>query len=431
MKKLFLFLILLTFSLSAKELRIGIFSDWQPYLPTAPGAAQTLRDVFTQMKELGVDVIINAGDIAYSGKPEVYRFHQKTFHEIFPENPPALLVVMGNHDFRNRDLKTIEEKYKNFMDNMELKELDFHKVIGGYHFIGFNPDIFSGEGYTNNVVKKVQQEIRKALAASGDRPVFVISHVPAYRTSYGSHRSGKGQVANALRPFQNIIHLAGHTHFPLDDERSIYQQKYTAIGTGTTSYGSLEKGPFNRQGAHILNAKKVQQFLYMTVSEKEIKVRRFSVNRKKEIKPDSPWRIALPLNPATYTYTDARAKQRKAPQFPAQATAKIRNVRKPSPGVVMDFDAAKHDDFVHSYALKISRWDEAAKKWIPEEKEHVFFSDFYLGIEKMKKRFDVFIPNKVFTFQPDCRYQLEIFPIESFGKRGKALITEFTPEKAQ
>ena len=52
----------------------------------------------------------------------------------------------------------------------------------------------------------------------------------------------------------------------------------------------------------------------------------------------------------------------------------------------MDFDAAKHDDFVHSYALKISRWDEAAKKWIPEEKEHVFFSDFYLGIEKMKKQ---------------------------------------------
>ena len=380
------------------------------------------------MKELGVDVIINAGDIAYNGKPEVYRFYRKTFQEIFPENPPVMLAVMGNHDFRNPQIKTLDEKYRIFLENMGLQKLNFHTIVRGYHFVGFNPDSFNGEQYSNEAVQNARQMIRKALAASGDRPVFVVSHFPAYRTVYGL---GKGQVAKALAPFQNIVYFAGHTHLPLQDERCIHQRKYTAVATGTTSYGTLDKGKFfNRKGAHILNADKVHQFLYMTVSDQEIKIRRFSVTPKKEIKPDSPWRIALPLNPANYTYTDARAELRKAPQFPDRATAAVQPVRKPAPGINLSFDAATHEDFVHSYALRISRWNAAEQKWEPEDKELLFASDFYLGIEQMKKRFEVFIPNRIFTFLPDCRYRLEIIPIESFGKRGDTLSTEFTAEKS-
>ena len=403
----------------AEELRVGIFGDYQ--INRVKGAnVPVLGQVFRSMKELGVDAIVMTGDVAFTGHADVYKFFMKTFDEVFPDKKPELLVVMGNHDFWNPQIKTREDKIKNFMTHMRMKELDFVRQIKGYHFVCFNPSDAMGVQYGNPMFKRIRGMIDGALKAAGSKPVFVVSHFPPHRTVYGSEY-GKGAISTILQPFSKIIYLSGHSHYPLEDERSIYQKKYTVIQSGTTSYVSMENGKFNANP--LYRRGEVKHFLYMTVNDKEVKFRRFSLNNKTEIKPDSPWRISLPLDPATYKYTAARAEKRTAPQFPAKASGVVVSDKK---GAKLTFDAAQHDDFVHSYALHISQWDGKGWQNVPTKKELLFFSDFYLGLEKMKKRFSVVIPKKTFTFKPGTRYRLEIIPIESFGKRGKGIFVEYT-----
>ena len=43
-----------------------------------------------------------------------------------------------------------------------------------------------------------------------------------------------------VKPYSNIINFSGHSHFPIIDERSIWQKEFTAIQTGSTSYVELE-----------------------------------------------------------------------------------------------------------------------------------------------------------------------------------------------
>ncbi|MBR2427604.1 MAG: metallophosphoesterase [Lentisphaeria bacterium] len=403
---------------AAEDLRVGIFGDYQ--INRVRGAnVPVLGQVFRSMKELGVDAIVMTGDVAFTGHPDVYKFFMKTFDEVFPDKKPELLVVMGNHDFWNREIKTREEKVKNFMTHMRMKELDFVRQVKGYHFVCFNPSDAMGVQYDKSIFNRVRGMISGAIKASGNKPVFVVSHFPPHKTVYGSEY-GKGAITTILQPFSKIIYLSGHSHYPLEDERSIYQKKYTVIQSGTTSYVSMENGKFN--ASPLYRRGDVKHFLYMTVNDKEVKFRRFSLNNKTEIKPDSPWRISLPLDPATYKYTAARAAQRKAPQFPVKASGVVVPDKK---GAKLTFDAAVHDDFVHSYALHIAQWDGKAWQNVPTKKELLFFSDFYLGLEKMKKRFAVVIPKKTFTFKAGTRYRLEIIPIESFGKRGKGIFVEY------
>jgi hypothetical protein len=81
--------------------------------------------------------------------------------------------------------------------------------------------------------------ISGAIKDSGNKPVFVFSHFPAYNTVYGSVY-GKGAVTEILKPFSKIVYISGHSHWPIADDKSIYQNKYTAFQTGTTSWTELE-----------------------------------------------------------------------------------------------------------------------------------------------------------------------------------------------
>ena len=407
---------------AAEELRVGIFGDWQISNPARSSSASLLKDIFTSMKNLGVDAVMMTGDVASGGQPEVYEFFMKTYNEVFADKKPELLMVMGNHDFRNKKYVTREEKLKVFMDAFKMKELDYVRTVKGYKFVAFNPTSTNGEQYTKEHFPRFQKMISGAIKDSGNKPVFVFSHFPAYNTVYGSVY-GKGAVTEILKPFSKIVYISGHSHWPIADDKSIYQNKYTAFQTGTTSWTELEPAFFNRKKAMSSGYGKARCFLYMTVNDKEIKVRRFDVSAKREIKPNHPWIISLPLDPATYKYTKARAGlNRKAPEFPAKAAGEAVPVKG---GVKLVFDAAKHDDFVHSYALHISQWDGKAWQAVPVKKELLFCSDFFLGIEKMKKRYDVEIPAATFQFEAGKRYQLEIIPIESYGKRGKGIFVEY------
>ncbi|WP_176013818.1 hypothetical protein [Victivallis sp. Marseille-Q1083] len=101
----------------------------------------------------------------------------------------------------------------------------------------------------------------------------------------------------------------------------------------------------------------------------------------------------------------------------------------PFENFTLTIEAARHDDFVHTYVAKV--WKKtAAGSWLPAG-EFQFFSDFYRGLDRVADPLCVTVPGE--NFDGNCDYRLEIVPEESFGRRGaESVWVEFhTPDKQE
>ena len=159
-----------------------------------------------------------------------------------------------------------------------------------------------------------------------------------------------------------------------------------------------------------------KQYLYVEIYSDRIEITRVKASTGKQIK--DKWVLDLPLQKSTFKYTDARADARTAPYFEENASVEA---TMSGSNLTVTFDAARHDDFVHSYGLKLYKNGAASPV-----SDISIFSDFYKGLETMSKTVS-------WTFSGVAEeyavYRLEITPIESFGKRGEPLVYEFASVK--
>ena len=431
MKKSILFAVAVLFLLSAGNLpaeakkvpeqgkalmRFGVISDFQVYRENDPTFAY-LEKAFQLFRKNNVDAVVVAGDVSGISNVAVYKRFRKTFDDVFAGTSVKFLPVMGNHDFRGNHIKDMEEARKIFMEHMKVDKLDRRVNVKGFDFVLFNPDSGKGEQYSDEVGKFVEQEIKKSIGENSGKPVFAVSHHPSAFTFYGT-KEGKGQIFKFLKKYEQVIHFAGHTHYPLADERIINQKHFTAVQTSTLYYGCLERYDFGRRGKHPY-AFDVKECLLVSVYPEEILIRRFSVKNGNEIKKDSPWRVPLPLKKANFIYTDARKDKRALPEFPASAKGTAAVDKVPFKTVTLTFTAAVHPDFVHSYKLDIYRKDEKGNLIPASVGKFIFSSGFYRGLEKMTNEVKVQIPGNVFDFEVSTEYIFMVYPVESFGKTGK------------
>jgi hypothetical protein len=289
-----------------------------------------------------------------------------------------------------------------------------HTVIKGYHFITMSEDndFLCSSEYSEKIVAALETEIKKAVAAAPDKPVFVLTHYPPKDTVCGSHgKSGQERLGAMFKKYPQVVSLSGHTHYPLEDERSIWQKEYTALSTSTLAYGCMEERPFNSCNGIIPFAREVTQMMYMEVFPDRLVIRRYNVADKREIKPDRPWVVPMPFDPARAVYTDARAEKRRAPEFPEGAKILLRY---DFGFLYMIFEAAKHDDFVHSYRVRITDEANGEVVW-----EHCYVGDFYRLEHNRDNRMVFRLPTDVLI--PGNTYCYEIYPVESFGREGEPL----------
>ena len=58
---------------------------------------------------------------------------------------------------------------------------------------------------------------------------------------YGSTTCwGVKELTDILEKYPQVVDFAGHSHFPMNDPRSIWQGDYTALNTGTLSYYEMD-----------------------------------------------------------------------------------------------------------------------------------------------------------------------------------------------
>ena len=361
------------------ELRIGILSDAQCPKSKDSWGLKNARRGFELLRQRGVDVVVLGGDLAERGDAEVFYNFLEAFDSVFGEKKPELISIMGNHEFAPPQ-DDPKKKIAAFAKAFGLPaDANVHRVIGGYDFIAISPEGMNQNTYKEGAEKFVKEAVASARKRAAGKPIFAFSHHPLSGTVAESGQWGSDSLKKVWDfKLPDLVHFSGHTHHPLQDERSIFQDEFTMVNTSSLCY--LSRGNYaNVKQLH--DTWKYPQMLFVDVYADHIDIIRMALDCGREIKPGRRWRLELPLSKENFTYTAARRDSRKAPEFPAgsEAGIKVSGTKEGKP--VIAFPAAVHDDFVHGYAMKFIPLEADGKPG--KSFELNCMTDYYRGIDRM------------------------------------------------
>ena len=127
----------------------------------------------------------------------------------------AIRSIYKNHDTY---LSSSIEDYETYT------EQPFYQYIekGGYPFItiSVNPESKGSADYSAEAIEFLKNNLKSAALTYKDKPIFVFSHSPSKLTPWGA-KWGYNTIHEVLKEYPQVIHFTGHTHYTIEDERSI------------------------------------------------------------------------------------------------------------------------------------------------------------------------------------------------------------------
>lgn len=184
-----------------------------------------------------LDAVVIAGDLTNNGTLDQFTGFAATVKSVVKNDTSFLAVVAKSHDGYTHDRKSLE-----IYSDLTGNDADYHRIINGYHFIGISSSKTKGEHYSEYQREWLRNELDKAVADDPTKPIFVTHHEHVLNTVYGSSDFdgwGLDYFKDILCDYQQIIDFSGHSHYPLNDPRSIWQGDFTAVGTGAIAYMEL------------------------------------------------------------------------------------------------------------------------------------------------------------------------------------------------
>lgn len=352
------------------------------------------------------DAFVIVGDLTNNGLEEEYDRNMEVFYKHkLPEAKP--LIAIGNHDYWNG--LPIEEAQARFLAKTEMPSLYFHEVIKGYHFIVLATEDKVTSGYFSlEQIAWLREQLQMAAADSSDRPIFVFLHQHLKDTVYGSEDWGIldniEPLMEALRPYPQVITFSGHSHYPLQDPRSIHQKDFTSVGTASLSYMEVEHGKL--QGNLPLRGEYFSQGCLVEVYEDRVAIHRLDFVYEREL--GDTWVVPQPASPSSFIYTNIRDAE--APTFPPHAVLLVEADCTTSNSTVIIFDQAIDNELVHSY--RISFEPHAADAAV----EYFAYSEYYKYPVPEKLRLE--IP----ALEPDREYLITVQAIDAFGNVSEQML---------
>lgn len=188
-----------------------------------------------------LDALLVVGDLTQDGTvSEFEKFRDAVFGSLRGDTR-FLGVVAKNHDGYNMPRAKMRSVYSELTGN----DPDFHVVIGGYHFIGISASSVDLMHYDPGQLRWLREQLDAAVADDASKPVFVMHHEHVLNTVYGStlyDTWGVPYFTSILRQYPQVVDFSGHSHYALNDPRSIWQGAFTAIGTGSVYYTEFTIG---------------------------------------------------------------------------------------------------------------------------------------------------------------------------------------------
>lgn len=349
----------------------------------------------------GIDGVLVAGDLIQKAEVTMAQNFKALYEEVFNPTDVPMIYTIGNHDMNPKydwTPSTVaqsvamantfgDEYFKTDIDNTMRNNYEArHCVIGGYHILAVTPNGDQPITYSPNVITWLDQQLDAITKTDPNRYVIVLTHPMIYNTIYGSLLGEDGGVwtstlpnywatrvlTGVLEKYPQVVSFHGHLHFPINDPRSLWQGKWTALGCGSTRYMAIE--PAGWEGISntptVMNDANNFSQGYLV---------QFDVNGNMRIVKMDFFNNGTIGEPYVMQYPDAaganlakynNVTRKDANQAPTMSTIEAKDV-KDNEAASVTFAAGKDDEFVHHYVITLSKGGNvvATKK---------ILADFYL-----------------------------------------------------
>lgn len=407
-------------------LRVGLFSD--THIKTTPESFSLTAAAFKTFKAQGVDAIVHCGDLADFHYDEAYAMYRTGLAETFGDKPPALVYSYADHDVldpnwdRTKRVAPAHFNAKWAFDDMRAKigidhGLFCEKKIGGLTFLAVPEQVRLIGGFPF-----VRERIAAACAASPNKPVILVTHLPPFATTRQSCSAGFVELKQILDDFPQVICFHGHTHIPFVNETNIWQGNFTAVNCGSLYewHGRGIASPFVANRSYWVGVAEFYQDRMI--------IRRFDVRTEQEVRTDATWCVPLPFaaKSAPYALANARCRERKV-AYPKGSALKIEHLPAPQNllRVWVPNSSAEEKISVHRFRA----YERIGEKW-KEIALQDRLGEFHLMPDAV--RGGVWIEVSDGYFKSGATYGITATPVGFRGTEGVPLAAKWTaPELAK
>ena len=380
-----------------------------------------------------LDAITIAGDISNSSYNSSITTAFKTITDQELGANANVFFITGNHDAQSDQWSALTSLYSdlakytaNDLPSSDHSRGNRHMVINGYHYIGVNMmDYWNANEAKFNTqdLEWLDAELAAARADAPGQPIFVYVHAGVYGTTYGSslytgNYWGSKAIYAHLEQYPEVVTFSGHVHFPLMDERTIYQKDFTSLNCGSVQYMAIDNG-YLQTGSKttIDNGGTISSGLLVQVDKNNnIKVTRLNFTAGKVIK--EPFYISAPdleneTNLLHYN-EDYFNLYNTAPEFPlgTMVSGSINGSN-----INLSFDAATDDDMVHHYLAEIKDLNGGKVQSTKIYSEFYFYSN----TEEMPKNYSFKVP-----YSGSKNYEITLYAVDSMGMKSEPITFDST-----
>lgn len=349
----------------------------------------------------GIDGVMVVGDLIQRAEVTMAQNFKAIYEDVFKPTEVPMIYTIGNHDM-NPEYKwtpsTVaqsvaltntlgDEYFKTDIDNTMRNNYEArHCVIGGYHILAVTPNGDQPITYSPNVISWLDQQLETVTKTDPNRYVIVLTHPMIYNTIYGSllgeeggiwestlpHYWATSALTGVLEKYPQVVTFHGHLHFPINDPRTLWQGKWTALGCGSTRYMAIEPAGWEGVSSTPTVMNDANNFSQGYLVQ-------FDVNGNMRIIKMDFFNNGTIGEPYVMQYPDAaganlvkynNVTRKAANQAPTMSTIEAKDVKEAEAASVT-FAAGKDDEFVHHYVVTLSKAGNvvATKK---------ILADFYL-----------------------------------------------------
>lgn len=349
----------------------------------------------------GIDGVMVVGDLIQRAEITMAQNFKALYEDVFKPTEVPMIYTIGNHDMNPKydwTPSTVaqsvamsntfgEEYFKTDIDNTMRNNYEArHCVIGGYHILAVTPNGDQPITYSPNVITWLDQQLEAITKTDPNRYVIVLTHPMIYNTIYGSLLGEEGGIwtstlpnywatrvlTGVLEKYPQVVTFHGHLHFPINDPRSLWQGKWTALGCGSTRYMAIEPAGWEGISSTPTVMNDANNFSQGYLVQ-------FDVNGNMRIVKMDFFNNGTIGEPYVMQYPDAaganlakynNVTRKAANQAPTMSTIEAKDV-KDTDAASVTFAAGKDDEFVHHYIVTLSKAGNvvATKK---------ILADFYL-----------------------------------------------------
>ena len=348
-----------------------------------------LRELALQYNDRGLDAVFFAGDIINNAKASQVESFKAVYEDVLDPAQTPFIFCLGNHDiFSGRSYthhhlnmdtfyRILGDAYRTYEPETSDPVKGFiHQIVGGYHFLAIDPldsgyvcekGDDSGAKYAPEAKEWLDTMLAKITAEQPDRYVFVTTHPMIHGLAYGGDLVFNTlywyakELVPILEKYPQVVAFGGHLHFPISDERSIMQDKFTGVNCGAMSYMAIENGGYQymANATVMLDASEVSNgYLAQLDAQGNLRLIRMNFGLKKTIK--DPFVLPAPAADGSHLWPYSRERRVKNNQPPVLAENAISVadngawVKDEALRVAVSFRSGTDDDAVQRYVLTVT-----------------------------------------------------------------------------